>query len=395
MMSATELWYRAKKAFAVYPGVTKPVCGGFLAEHYARRRQQRSSPRALLDAIVGTAFLMWVPGRAARIQRRFGLDDAWRRRTIRIARARFADPSDIALFRIEHADELHGYIRRFEDAALNKIVNSLAWRSDCALADKIRFYQRCADFALAHPQVVATTVRGRLRFHREPDGAPLLLKPARGEGGRGVRFLDPPTTEASAWLTQTCRSLRGTCLVQQRIDVHSELRDLGLNALPTARMTTIVDECGQPEVVNAVLRMPSDPNAHVDNMKAGGLLSPVDLNAGTLGIACAGYGGTDHTVHPVTGATIPGRMLPDWDAAKALVIRAHAEAFSDYALIGWDVGFSPDGPILIEGNGKPGVLMPQRAGRAGLGSQRYGDLLKFQLARKATQIRSKSVAKSR
>jgi hypothetical protein len=39
--------------------------------------------------------------------------------------------------------------------------------------------------------------------------------------------------------------------------------------------------------------------------------------------------------------------------------------------------------VLVEGNGKPGVLMPQRAGRRGLGGQRYGELLGFHLARAA------------
>ena len=29
--------YFAKKAYALYPGVTAPVSGGFLAAHYARR----------------------------------------------------------------------------------------------------------------------------------------------------------------------------------------------------------------------------------------------------------------------------------------------------------------------------------------------------------------------
>jgi hypothetical protein len=36
--------------------------------------------------------------------------------------------------------------------------------------------------------------------------------------------------------------------------------------------------------------------------------------------------------------------------------------------------------VLIEGNGKPGVLMPQRAARKGLGAGRYGQLLAYHLA---------------
>jgi hypothetical protein len=385
MPSMTELWYRAKKAYSLYPGVAKPVSGRFLAEHYAARKAGRGMARACLDAVVGAAFLAWVPHRARQVQRRFGLDAAWRANAIRIARDRFVDPNDIALFRIEHAVELDGYIRRFEDAGLNKLVNPKGWRPDCVLADKIAFYERCARHGLRHPQVVATIVDGRLRVPGPVPSAPLLLKPARGEGGRGVQFIDPPGAETGTWLQTENRRLRGAWLVQLRVTPHADLRDLALNALPTARITTILDESGEPEVVNAVLRIPSDPAACVDNMKAGGLLAPIDLAWGMLGRACKGYGGGDYDVHPVTGAPFCGKVLPDWAAAKALVVEAHARAFADYALIGWDVGFAPDGPILIEGNGKPGVLMPQRAGRAGLGGQRYGTLLAAQLARKRTQ----------
>ncbi|OYW91400.1 MAG: hypothetical protein B7Z13_12650 [Caulobacterales bacterium 32-67-6] len=345
-MSPTELWYRAKKLYSIYPGVVTPVSGTFLAGHYARRRQTRSAPRAVLDAIVGLAFLAWIPHRARGVQRRFGLSDGWRERAVRIARARFADPNDIALFRIEEAGELDGYIRRFEDAGLNKRINPLAWTPDCALADKIRFYERCAAHGVAHPQVVATIVNGRVRVLAPVAGRSLLLKPARGEGGRGVRFLDPAPEEEGAfaqWLDRECKGLRGPWLVQTRIVPHGDLRDIALNALPTARITTILNETDRPEVV---------------------------------------YGGGDYQAHPVTGAVLPGRAVPDWAAAMALVIDAHGRAFADYALIGWDVGFAPEGPVLIEGNGKPGVLMPQRAGRRGLGGGRYGELLAWQLARR-------------
>lgn len=382
MLSLTEIWYRAKKLYSIYPGVVTPVSGAFLADHYDRRKRSRSMPRVALDAAVGAAFLAWVPHRARVVQRKFGLDDAWRAKAIRIARARFVDPNDLALFRIAEAAELDGYIRRFEDAGLNKRINPKGWTPDCVLADKIAFYARCAGHGLRHPAVIATIERGRPRLLSPIPEAPLLLKPARGEGGRGVRFLDPPAEDAEGWLEDECRGLRGPWLVQERITPHEALRDIALGALPTARITTILDEHDAPEVANAVLRIPSDPAAQVDNMKAGGLLCPIDLTGGTLGLACKGYGGGDYTTHPVTGAIIPGRVLPDWQAARALAIDAHARAFADYALIGWDVGFAPDGPILIEGNGKPGVLMPQRAGRRGLGGQRYGELIRLQLARK-------------
>jgi hypothetical protein len=327
MLSLIELWYRAKKLYAIYPGVVTPVSGSFLADHYAWRKRSRSVPRALLDATAGAAFFSWIPYRARAVQRRFGLDDAWRRKAIAIARARFVDPNDLALFRIEDEAELDGYIRRFEDAGINKLINPKAWTPDCALADKIRFYARCATYGLPHPAVVATIEGGRLRLSDPVSHRPLLLKPARGEGGRGVRFLDPPVPDVWGWLRDECRALGGPWLVQERIAPHESLRDLALNALPTARITTILNEHEEPEVANAVLRIPSDPQVQVDNMKAGGLLCPIDLADGTLGIACKGYGGGDYASHPVTGAIIPSRALPDWKRAKALCIDAHARLF--------------------------------------------------------------------
>lgn len=370
--------YFAKKAYALYPGVTAPVSGGFLADHYARRRAMRGPLRAVLDAAVGLGFQAWIPFRARKVQRKFGLTAAWRRRAVGIARARFADPQDLALFRIEAPGDLDGYIRRFEDAALNKRINPLGWTRDCALADKARFYARCRDAGLPHPPVVALVSDGRLVSGGDPSARDLVAKPADGEGGDGVILL-PTGTELEVALAGT----RGRLVVQPRVATHPDLADLALNALPTVRVVTILDEAGRPEVVSATFRFASVPEAAVDNMKAGGLIAAVDLATGALGVACKGYGGEDHAVHPVTGAPVEGRRLPGWAEVKALAVRAHAEAFADYVLIGWDLAMTPEGPVLIEGNGKPGVLMPQRAARRGLGEGRYGQLLAHHLATKA------------
>ncbi len=376
-----DWFYFAKKAYALYPGVVAPASGPFLAAHYARRRARRGPLRAALDALVGLGFHAWIPFRAAKVQRKFGLDDAWRRRAVAIARARFADPQDIALFRIQTAADLDGYIRRFEDAGLNKQINPRGWTRGCALADKAAFHDRCAAADLPHPQTVAVFTDGRLTSHADPAGRELVAKPADGEGGDGVLLLG--TCCDTQAIARALAGRRGTLVVQPRIATHPDLADIALNALPTVRVVTILDEVGRPEVVSATFRFASVENATVDNMKAGGLVAAVDLAKGALSIACKGYGGEDHATHPVTGATIVGRELPGWLQVKALAVRAHAGAFGDYVLIGWDIAMTPEGPLLIEGNGKPGVLMPQRAARRGLGGGRYGELLAHHLATKA------------
>ena len=375
-------FYYLKKAYALYPGVVTPVSAPFLRDHYARRRAARGVPRALLDAAVGLGFHLWIPWRARSVQRRFGLDAEWRRRAAAIAHARFADPNDLALFRIERADELDGYMRRFEDAAINKLLNPLGWTDHCALADKRRFAERCAATGLPHPETLAVLDGGTVSLLAGLAGRAVVAKPTDGEGGDGVRLLGPVCDgdELKRRIAQEHGWGRSPVLFQPQVETHPALAGIALGALPTVRIVTILDEAGQPEPVSATFRCASDPAARVDNMKAGGLIAAVDLSEGRLGVACKGYAGGDYPVHPVTGEAIAGRVLPDWPEAKALAARAHAAAFQDYAIVGWDVALTPDGPLLIEANGKPGVLMPQRAARRGLGGTRYGALISHQLA---------------
>ncbi len=383
-MAGYDRFYFLKKAWALYPGVTRPVSAAFLSAHYRAQRAARSPLRAGIDALAGLLFHAWIPWRTAHVQRKFGLDDAWRRRAIAIAHARFADPNDIALYRIERAEQLDHYIRRFEDAALNKRINPIGWDKDCALADKERFAERCAAAGLPHPETLAVISHRAIDILADPAGRAVVAKPTHGEGGDGLTMLGPlaDAGRLRASLADLPTASGRVWIVQPRIDGDPELADLALNALPTIRIVTMFDEAGHPEVVSATFRCASDPAAHVDNMKAGGLIAPVDLDTGALGIACRGYGGGDHAVHPVTGGVIAGRLLPGWKDATEVVTRAHGGAFADYVLIGWDVALTAQGPVLIEGNGKPGVLMPQRAARRGLGEGRYGILLAHHLATK-------------
>ena len=381
-MAGYDRLYFLKKAWALYPGVARPMSAPFLSEHYDARRSARGLLRAGADALAGLLFHAWIPWRARKVQRKFGLDDAWRRRAAAIAHARFADPNDIALYRIERAEQLDLYIRRFEDAALNKRINPLGWSLDCALADKRRFAQRCRAAGLPHPETLALAGPAGVEILADPAGRAAIAKPIHGEGGDGLTLLGTlADREALAAALDALPVAKDRIwLVQPKVDGHPALSDIALSALPTVRIVTMLDEANRPEMVSATFRCASDPKAHVDNMKAGGLIAAVELASGALGVACQGYAAGDHATHPVTGAAIAGRILPDWVAATELAIRAHADAFSCYALIGWDVALTPRGPILIEGNGKPGVLMPQRAARRGLGDGRYGKLLAYHLA---------------
>lgn len=377
--------YRLRKSFGLFPGGVEPIAPDFLAAHYRWRAGARSAARRRLDRVVARLFGLWTAPRAASVARRHGLGADWTRQATILARSRLIDPNDIALFDLDSPDRARAYLRRYEYAAINKLLNPAGWRDDCALTDKARFAQRCAGAGLPHAATLAQVRRGAVRVERLPEQPALAAKMTDGDGGAGFRRFDldalPANNEVFA---DAIRALKlpasARWLVQPRLTNHPDLAALGLSALLTVRMTTIRDERNVPELVTAVLRLPRDPASPVDNIKRGGLMAPADFATGRLGIARAGRGLGEFEIHPETGARIDGLTLPDWLAAKDLVARAH-DAFPEYLMIGWDVALTPDGPVLIEGNGKPCIIVAQRGHRAGIGETRFGHLIAHHLER--------------
>jgi hypothetical protein len=220
----------------------------------------------------------------------------------------------------------------------------------------------------------------------------LFVKPASGRGGRGAerwdrgaagQFIgvDGQRISAGALLQHLkVRSESCAIIVQRRIVPHSTLANLTSGALPTVRVTTCLDERGEPEVVGGVFRMAIGGNRTVDNLHAGGIASSVGLDDGSLSSASdlgmnAKLGWLDH--HPDTRARITGRRLPLWIDTKALAIRAH-RSFADRVLVGWDIAITDDGPVIVEGNSSPDLDILQRFGTP-ICNSRFGDLLAWHL----------------
>ena len=223
----------------------------------------------------------------------------------------------------------------------------------------------------------------------------LFLKPLRGAGGRGAERwdFDPPqgyhdangNVLSEAQLVERLERLSQTksYVLRPRVVNHPAIADLSNGALTTVRVMTCPDEQGAIEVCAAVFRMAQGHNTVVDNFHAGGIVAGVDVRTGQLGRGVDGgkfgHGTGWHETHPDTGAPILGRTLPMWQEVLELVKEAHAEAFADQAIIGWDVALTGDGPALVEGNKGPCVDLLQRPAGGPLGNSRLGELLAFHL----------------
>jgi hypothetical protein len=236
-------------------------------------------------------------------------------------------------------------------------------------------------------------------FHLTPGGSigglpdcDLFVKPAGGRGGRGAERWDCDSPGQfsgsdgrqldSAQLSDylKARAKHYPILVQRRVETHPDLADLTSGALPTVRITTCLNERGDPEIVGAVFRMAIGENRTVDNLHAGGIAAGVDSPSGQLSSASnlgmdAKLGWLDR--HPDTGAQITGRRLPLWRETATLAIAAH-RSFADRVLVGWDIAITERGPIVVEGNSSPDLDILQRFGPP-VCTSRLGDLLAWHL----------------
>lgn len=381
-----RMYDRVRLNFTLYPGAIRYKAADFLTLYYEEKRRSAGWMRRALDLIIYVGFQAWVPFRAKKVAQSWGKDRAWTRRTVAISRDRFVDPNDIALFRIERGGELDHYMRRFEHIGVGRAIAAPDTDHGPLLTDKRRFYDYCESRGMAHPPMLATLEDGRERIRSlPPDGCRLFIKPARGSGGKGAQvcvFRSNGEGSADAFrrfLLDRPESRGGHWIVQERLETHPEMRDISARALPTVRITTLLNERNEPEIVTTVLRLAATMDEIVDNIGIGGLSAPVDLATGLLGPACGGMRPGEFDRHPVTGGRIEGRAVSQWSTMKQLALDAHALNFRDHVMIGWDVAVAHPQPCLLEANPRPSIIMAQRACRVPVGKTRMGELIAYHL----------------
>lgn len=161
-------------------------------------------------------------------------------------------------------------------------------------------------------------------------------------------------------------------IVQPLIGVHPELlRVTSPNALSTIRVVTCLVN-NEPRICYAILRIPVGQNV-TDNFthgESGNILATVDLKSGTLGGAVGSSDRNwprivDFARHPDTQQPIEGFVIPHWDQAREILLRAH-HSLPKLKTLGWDLAITNSGPVIVEANGTYDVDIIQVAYRKGI-----------------------------
>ncbi len=194
-------------------------------------------------------------------------------------------------------------------------------------------------------------------------GGRAFAKPRTGAHGEGALFMDRAELAVR-------RRANTAYIVQAVARQHPEMAAVNPDTLNTVRIDTLLLD-GAVTNSGAFARFGRKGEV-TDNAYGGRFIVAVDLETGVLrGPARQklGFSTRVFPAHADTGVPFDGRQVPYWDDLRACVANA-AQVFRPLRSIGWDVGITPDGPVIIEGNANWEVAINQMT--HGVGASRLG-----------------------
>jgi len=274
----------------------------------------------------------------------------------------FAYGFDIKGFRNkkEYVDESYYF---WKSSMINTIFPE--WDYTCILRDKNLFSDILTMWHYAAPHVIYN-VQSKNDAEVATDemfknGGGFFCKPYSGECGsgifkivisNGICTIDGVKTDLNTAKGLVLGKLSSDhYLVQTLVEQHPLLNEIYDKSINTLRLTTIYNK-NEDRVVPFVSFFRTGVNGNVmDNWATGGLLITVNIETGELSeIGWYKHGvGTTTKVHPNSNIPFKGIRLPYYDEAVRQAKELHYR-LKNIGIIGWDIAFTPDGPLFIEGN---------------------------------------------
>ncbi len=192
------------------------------------------------------------------------------------------------------------------------------------------------------------------------DNECFMSKPYDGLGGADVLKRYSKEIKNIEEYYEYCKNNR--IFLEEVVKQNKELNKMCSASCNTIRIMTFNNN-GKPEILWAGLRIGNGVNS-VDNFHAGGMATEIDLETGKLMRPALDKALNEFTHHPKSNVKIEGFQLPYFDEVKKMVLEASLES-DKILVVGWDVAITDDGPLIIEGNRRPGFDLVQVASRRG------------------------------
>ncbi len=201
-----------------------------------------------------------------------------------------------------------------------------------------------------------------------------MIKPVDGLGGFGVKKMKSSTIKNSKQflnkLTYENLFLESMIIQDRKMNM---LCDKSVN---TIRIMTFVNN-DKSEILYAALRV-GNGKCEVDNFHKGGMGISIDTRTGKLKGDAIDKDLNVYKKHPTTKVYFDSYQIPFWKETKALVLKC-AKINQNIKVVGWDVAITRTGPVLVEGNRRPGFDLVQvlsKKGRKDIMRHVYNELKK-------------------
>lgn len=178
----------------------------------------------------------------------------------------------------------------------------------------------------------------------------IVRKPISGLGGANVEKID---TKDIKDIKEFYEKLKEeNCMIEELVIQNKEWSKLNPKSLNTVRVVT---KCinGNAKVIFAVVRIGSGESI-VDNFHQGGVGVKVNIEKGCLEGKTIDKKNNESDETSLTHVKVDGFVIPYWKEIVAMCEEA-AKVNDNVNVVGWDVGITDAGPLLIEGNRGPGM----------------------------------------
>ena len=192
-----------------------------------------------------------------------------------------------------------------------------------------------------------------------------VIKPASGHGGSGIKVIVGKGEDG--WVTangnrETLEDIRkhisdivfgiysfdlhDTAIVEQLVVQHQTLAEFSPMGLADVRIIT----CKHKPVL-AMLRIPSKVSHGKSNLHQGAIGVGVNIKDGITTNAI--MKGRQISNHPDTGSDLLNIKIPGWENILEICQRVARDMPLKY--LGFDIGMSSNGPVILELNVRPGI----------------------------------------
>ena len=293
------------------------------------------------------------------------------------------------------------FIGRAMENGLIPILNETEWLG--LASDKLISYALFNGFGFPIPETYAIyhgfrgfgsvpvlqTSQALAQFIRAELACPFVAKPISGMWGKDVSAVEcyhratdqlilksgekigvePFIVSFANWTTSGV-------LMQELLKPHAMIEELCGERICSVRMVSLIDRLGA-RLISTLWKVATGSNMADNYWAPGNMVGPIDAKTGRVGRMFTGLGRDIKYLdqHPDTARKLTGVVLPDWQAAVDLCLKATA-TLPGIPMQAWDIALTSRGPVILEVNVNGGMRLPQLVKQSGLYTDEVREFLK-------------------